>query len=109
MNKMVAEEPYNPVDAAGPSVPPPALTKDPLALAKQPQKIVRQSGYEVETENPEKPSHEDAGELATLSQEPGTGRASVYAYDEVAGQGVTVYILGTGMNLNSPVSSQPHS
>ncbi|CAI0655062.1 unnamed protein product, partial [Colletotrichum noveboracense] len=102
MNKMVAEEPYNPADAAGPSVPPPALTKDPLALAKQPQKIVRQQGYDVETENPAKPSHEDAGELATISQEPGTGRASTFAYDEVAGQGVTVYILGTGMNLNSP-------
>ncbi|KAK2739999.1 alkaline proteinase [Colletotrichum kahawae] len=102
MNKLVAEEPYNPADAAGPSVPPPALTKDPLKLAKQPQKIVRQSGYDVETENPTKPSHEDAGELSVLSQEPGKPRGSTFAYDEVAGQGITVYILGTGMNLNSP-------
>ncbi|KAL0930100.1 alkaline proteinase [Colletotrichum truncatum] len=101
MKDLQSEPPFNKEDAAGPSGPPPALAKDPLSVAKQPKKIVRQTGYGNPTDHMD-PEYQEALELSVLSQEPGKSLTDTFVYDEVAGQGITVYILGSGMNLKSP-------
>ncbi|KAK1974634.1 peptidase S8/S53 domain-containing protein [Colletotrichum cereale] len=95
-----SELPFNEGDAVGPSGQPPTLTTDPLSVAKQPKNIVRQQGY-GHPQNVEEPDRDRALELQMISQEPGQFLGD-FMYDEVAGQGITVYILGSGMNLQAP-------
>ncbi|CCF39579.1 hypothetical protein CH063_00036 [Colletotrichum higginsianum] len=95
MDDLQSEPPFKEDDVAGPSGSPPAILTDPLTVAKQPKKIVRQIGYDGS------PREEKPFELSVVSQEPGK-RMADFTYDEVAGRGVTVYILGSGMNLQSP-------
>ncbi|KAJ0164011.1 Subtilisin-like protease [Colletotrichum tanaceti] len=84
-------------DASSIPGPLPAILTDPLTLAKQPKKVVRQIGYN----NTVVDGNYRPFELSLLSQEPRRPE-SYYQYDAAAGRGITVYILGSGMNLDSP-------
>ncbi|TDZ19779.1 Subtilisin-like protease 9 [Colletotrichum orbiculare MAFF 240422] len=101
MKDFLAEPAAEAGDEAGPSEPPPASAKDPLSVAKQPQKVARQEGYGPNNDVKEI-NHLEARDLAYISQEPGRWLTTAFAYDEDAGSGITVYILGTGLNLESP-------
>lgn len=107
MSDLAAELPFVKEDAVGPSEPPPALLQDPLTVAKQPKSIVRQERYtwdEPLEGHVLDEDYKEANELCVLSQVPGKRITTTFAYDKRAGEGITVYILGTGMNLNTPVS-----
>lgn len=102
MSDLGTELPFVAADAVGSSEPPPALLTDPLSVAKQPQRIVRQPGYGA-LDGEEPPEGVEGVELAVLSQEPGESSSDAFLYDAVAGAGITVYILGSGLNLETPV------
>lgn len=107
MTDLIRELPFVEADAVGPkngSAPP--LVKNQTSFAKQPKRIVRQTGYGGKTYRVMPDEYTEALELAVLSQEPGHPLFDTFAYDEMAGQGITVYILGTGMELQSEVGSK---